>query len=69
VPQFRQLHGTQALGRSILAVRAPDVLADLRAVGACEAASPPRRRHAILFALARGEAEATSVARPSRQFA
>src|SRR6478735_10100127 len=37
VPQFRQLHGTQALGWSILAARAPDVLADLRAVGGCEA--------------------------------
>ena len=37
VPQFRQLHATQALGRSILAARAPDVLADLRAVGGCEA--------------------------------
>lgn len=37
VPQFRQLHGTQALGRSILAARAPDVLTELRAVGGCEA--------------------------------
>ncbi|MFC4950284.1 FAD-dependent oxidoreductase [Pseudonocardia sp. GCM10023141] len=37
VPQFRQLHGTQALGWSILAARAPDVLAELGAVGACAA--------------------------------
>jgi 2-polyprenyl-6-methoxyphenol hydroxylase-like FAD-dependent oxidoreductase len=37
VPQFRQLHATQALGRSILAARAPDVLADLRVIGGCEA--------------------------------
>ncbi|GJF03018.1 FAD-dependent oxidoreductase [Pseudonocardia sp. D17] len=34
VPQFRQLHGTQALGRSILASRAPDVLDRLRSAGA-----------------------------------
>ena len=37
VPQFRQLHATQALGWSILAARAPDVLADLRVIGGCEA--------------------------------
>jgi 2-polyprenyl-6-methoxyphenol hydroxylase-like FAD-dependent oxidoreductase len=37
VPQFRQLHATQALGRSILAARAPDVLTDLRVIGGYEA--------------------------------
>src|SRR5690242_16771496 len=37
VPQFRQLHATQALGRAILAARAPDVLAALHTVGAGEA--------------------------------
>ncbi|MCE0763020.1 hypothetical protein LWC35_08845 [Pseudonocardia kujensis] len=34
VPQFRQLHGTQALGRAKLASRAPDVLDRLRTAGA-----------------------------------
>jgi 2-polyprenyl-6-methoxyphenol hydroxylase-like FAD-dependent oxidoreductase len=37
VPQFRQLHGTQALGRAILASRASDVLDRLRAAGAHDA--------------------------------
>jgi 2-polyprenyl-6-methoxyphenol hydroxylase-like FAD-dependent oxidoreductase len=37
VPQFRQLHGTQALGRSVLAARAPDVLQWLREAGAHDA--------------------------------
>jgi len=37
VPQFHQLHGTQALGRATLSVTAPDVLGRLREVGAHEA--------------------------------
>jgi 2-polyprenyl-6-methoxyphenol hydroxylase-like FAD-dependent oxidoreductase len=37
VPQFRQLHGTQALGRSVLEARTPDVLRRLRDAGAHDA--------------------------------
>lgn len=53
VPQFRQLHATHALGRAILAARAPDVVADLCAVGACEARllTDPQRAAAELVQL------------------
>jgi 2-polyprenyl-6-methoxyphenol hydroxylase-like FAD-dependent oxidoreductase len=37
VPQFHQLHGTQALGRAVLASAAPDVLRRLSAAGGHEA--------------------------------
>jgi 2-polyprenyl-6-methoxyphenol hydroxylase-like FAD-dependent oxidoreductase len=50
VPQFRQVHGTQALGRSVLATRAPAVLDRLHEAGAHDvdllAGRPEaRRRH------------------------
>ncbi|GAA2888654.1 FAD-dependent oxidoreductase [Pseudonocardia halophobica] len=48
VPQFRQLHGTQALGRAILAERAPEILDRLRAAGAHDVDLLASRPHARL---------------------